>query len=159
MFTCEQNQNLQISVVWMIIHNKIFTKKSKRNSHRTTSLSTQIFRQRACVFANMWWAEIFYCDVIMGVMASQINSFSIVCSTVCSGTDQRKHQSSTQLAFVRGIHRWPVDSPHKTPVTSTMFPFDVIMRHASEHALRNFTELFSRDLMCFASLGGCASTT
>ena len=37
-----------------------------------------------------------------------------VYSTVCSGTDQRKHQSSVSLAFVRGIHRWPVNSPHKS---------------------------------------------
>ena len=29
----------------------------------------------------------------------------------------KKHQSSASLAFVRGIHRWPADSPHKGPVT------------------------------------------
>ena len=29
----------------------------------------------------------------------------------------KKHQSSASLAFVRGIHRWPVKSPHKGPVT------------------------------------------
>ena len=56
------------------------------------------------------------------------NHVSIVCSTFCSGVDQRKHQSSASLAFVRGIHRWPVDSPHKGPLTRQMFPFhDVIM--------------------------------
>ena len=44
--------------------------------------------------------------------------------------DQRKHQSSASLAFVRGIHRWPVNSPHKGPVTQKMFPFDdVIMKY------------------------------
>ena len=48
-----------------------------------------------------------YSDVIMSVMASQITGVSIDCSAVCSGTDQRKHQSSTSLAFVRGIHCWP----------------------------------------------------
>ena len=49
-------------------------------------------------------------------------------STVCSA-DQRKHQSSVSLAFVRGIHRWPVDSPHKGPVTLKMLLFDdVIIR-------------------------------
>ena len=41
----------------------------------------------------------------MGVMASQITSLTIVNSTVYSGADQRKHQSSSSLAFVRGIHR------------------------------------------------------
>ena len=62
--------------------------------------------------------------VIMGVMASQITCLTIVYSTVYSGADQRKHQSSASLAFVRGIHRWPVNSPHKGPVTGKMFPFD-----------------------------------
>ena len=62
-------------------------------------------------------------------MASQIASLTIVYSTVYSGADQRKHQSSASLAFVRGIHRGPVNSPHKWPVTRKMFPFDdVIMR-------------------------------
>ena len=65
-----------------------------------------------------------YDDVIMGAMASQITSFTIVYSTVYSGTDQRKHQSSASLAFLRGIHRGPVNSPHKWPVTRKMFPFD-----------------------------------
>ena len=37
---------------------------------------------------------------------------------------QRKHQSSASLAFVRGIRRWPVNSPHKGPVTRKIFPFD-----------------------------------
>ena len=68
-----------------------------------------------------------YDDVIMGAMASQIISFAIVYSTVYSGADQRKHQSSVPLAFVRGIHRWPVNSPHKRPVTRKMFPFDDVI--------------------------------
>ena len=69
-----------------------------------------------------------YDDVIMGAMASQITSLTIVYSTVYSGADQRKHQSSASLAFVRGIHRGPVNSPHKWPVARKMFPFnDVIM--------------------------------
>ena len=65
--------------------------------------------------------------VIMTMMASQITSLTIVYSTVCSCEDQRKHQSSTSLAFVRGIHRWPVNSPHKGPVTRKMFPFDEVI--------------------------------
>ena len=59
-------------------------------------------------------------DVKMGVMASQINSFTTVYSTVYSGVDQRKHQSFASLAFARGIHRWPVNSPHKWPVTRNL---------------------------------------
>ena len=57
----------------------------------------------------------------MSAMASQIISLTIVYSTVYSGTDQRKHQSSASLAFVRGIRRGPVNSPHKGPVTRKMF--------------------------------------
>ena len=63
----------------------------------------------------------------MSPIASQITGVSIVCSTVCSGADQRKHQSSTSLALVRGIHRWPVVSPHKGPVMGKMFPFDNVI--------------------------------
>ena len=49
----------------------------------------------------------------MSAMASQITSVSIVYSIVWSDPDQRKHQSSVSLAFVTGIHRLPVNSPHK----------------------------------------------
>ena len=63
----------------------------------------------------------------MGTMASQITSLTIVYSTVYSGTDQRKHQRSASVAFVRGFHQWPVNSPHKGPVTQKMFPFDDII--------------------------------
>ena len=73
---------------------------------------------------------IHYNDVIISTMVSQITSLTIIYSAIYSGTDQRKHQSSASLALVRGIHRWPVNSPHKGPVTWKMFPFDdVIMRY------------------------------
>ena len=68
-----------------------------------------------------------YYDVIMDKIASQITSRTIVCSTVYSDADQRKHQSSASLAFVWGIHRGPVNSPHKGPVTRKMFPFDDVI--------------------------------
>ena len=63
----------------------------------------------------------------MSTMASQITSVSVVYSTVCSGPNQRKHQSSASLAFVRGIHRWPVNSSHKGPVTRNIYPFDDVI--------------------------------
>ena len=68
-----------------------------------------------------------YSDVIMSRMASQITSLTIVYSTIYSGADQRKHQSSASPAFVRGVHRWLVNSPHKWPVTQNMFPFDDVI--------------------------------
>ena len=51
-------------------------------------------------------------------------------TTVCSGADQRKYQSFASLAFVRGIHRSPVDSPHKGPITRKMLPFDDVIMTA-----------------------------
>ena len=68
-----------------------------------------------------------YNDIIMKAMASQITSLTIVYSSVYSGADQRKHQSSASLAFVWGIHRGPVNSPHKGPVTRKMFPSDDVI--------------------------------
>ena len=68
-----------------------------------------------------------YCDVIMGAMVSQITSLVIVYSIVNSGADHRKHHSSASLAFVRGIHQWLVNSPHKRPVTRKMFSFDDVI--------------------------------
>ena len=66
----------------------------------------------------------------MGMVASQTTSVSIVYLSVCSGVDQRKHQSYASLAFVWGIHRWPVNSPHKRSVTRKMVPLDdVIMKY------------------------------
>ena len=67
-----------------------------------------------------------YSDVIMSTMASHY-------STVYSGADRTKHQSSTSLTFVRGINRWPVNSPHKMPVTRKIFPFDDIIMHMPDY--------------------------
>ena len=89
------------------------------------------FTQLAANFEGVKWLH--YNDVIMGAIASQITSLTIVNSTVYSGTDQRIHQSSTSLAFVQGIHRGPVNSPHKWPVTWKMFSFDdVFMKKAMQ---------------------------
>ena len=64
----------------------------------------------------------------MTTMASQITNLKVVLLNVYSDADQRKRQSSAPLAFARGIHRGPVNSPHKGPVTRKMFPFhDFIM--------------------------------
>ena len=70
-------------------------------------------------YQHLKW-EHHYNDVIMGAIASQNTSLTIVYSTVYSGADQGKHESSASLAFVRGIHRGPVNSPHKWPVTRKM---------------------------------------
>ena len=67
----------------------------------------------------------------MSVMASQITSLTIVYSIFYSSADQRKYQSSASLAFVRGIHRWLVNSPHKGPVTWKMFTFDDVIMESN----------------------------
>ena len=68
-----------------------------------------------------------YCDVIMGMIASQITSLTIVYSTVYSSIDQRKHQSFASLVFEARIHLLPVNSLRKCPVTPQMFPFDDVI--------------------------------
>ena len=88
------------------------------------SLSMLGFKLTHVSKTGTWWH---YADVMMGAIASQITSRTIVYSTVYSNADQGKHQSSASLAFVRGIHRWPVNSPHKWPVMRKMFPFDYII--------------------------------
>ena len=63
----------------------------------------------------------------MGLMASPITSLILVYWTVYSGADQRKHQSFASLAFGQEIHQWPVNYPHKGPVTRQMFLFDDVI--------------------------------
>ena len=97
---------------------------------------------------------IHYDDVIMTTMASQITSLTIVYSTVYSGADQRKHQSSASLAFVWGIHRGPVNSPHKWPVTRKMFPFDdVIMYRKSSGSQKPRSQTLMSTFEAYFTLG------
>ena len=79
------------------------------------------------VFFDASLTNYHYDHVIMGAIAYQITSLTIVYSAVYSDADQRKHQSSVSLAFVWGIHRGPVNSPHKWPVTRKMVPFDDVI--------------------------------
>ena len=83
-----------------------------------------------------------YNDVIMSAMASQITSLTIVYSTVYSGEDQRKYQSSVSLAFVGGTHRWPVNSPHKEPVAQKMFPFDDVIMNSQFSRIKALNQWF-----------------
>ena len=65
----------------------------------------------------------------MTMLASQITSLTVVYSIVYSGVNQRTHQSSASLAFVREIHRGPVNFPHKWPVARKVFPFDDVIMY------------------------------
>ena len=50
---------------------------------------------------------------------------------------KKKNQSSASLAFVCGIHRGPVNSPHKWPVTREMLPFDDVIMYIPHGCLIN----------------------
>ena len=95
---------------------------------------TQV-RNTDCCIAYRYYSWRHHDYVIMSLIVTQITSLTIVYSTVYSDADQRKHQSSASLAFVWGIHRGPVNSPQKWPVTRKMFPFDdVILEYHSPHS-------------------------
>ena len=82
-----------------------------------------------------------HCDVIMSAIASQITSLTIVYSTVYSG-DQGIHQSSASLAFVRGTHRWPVNSPHKGPACNAK-KASIWWRHHALETCRSDSDIFN----------------
>ena len=94
-----------------------------------------------------------YGDVIMGAIASQITSFTVVYSTVYSDADQRKHQSSASLAFVWGIHRASMNSPHKWPVTRKMFPLMTSSCNLKIVCSIKFAAAFHQFLLTFVGVG------
>ena len=123
------------------LYTRLFIKLKKWHIPSYPTAFTLIFlrkiawKTRERVYHNMEYGALFiqrasyrihYCDVRMCVVASQITSLTIVYSNVYSDAD-KKHQSSGSLAFVWGIHRGPVSSPHKWPVTRKMFPFDDVI--------------------------------
>ena len=113
-------QIYRMSIMWVIIHYRL--SKTMRRCHYRWRKWHKV--QHCAYVFDVEMAVMHYSYVIMGTIASQITSLTIVYSTVYSGAGQRKYQSSASLAFVRGIHRGPVNSPHKWSVTRKMFPFD-----------------------------------
>ena len=69
----------------------------------------------------------------MTAMASQITSLTIVYSNFFHGQIKESIKAPASLAFVRGIHRWPMNSPHKGPVTRKIFQFDDVIMCFSNH--------------------------
>ena len=102
-------------VVCCVVHPPL-GKLPYRDTSNATMWSRGFYLIRCLIFHH-------YDGVIMGTIASQISSLTIV----YFDADQRKYQSSASLAFVRGIHRGPVISLHKWPVTREMLPFDDVM--------------------------------
>ena len=120
--------NMWTSIYITYMYSIVALWESKDIPRRDLALYLRVLRLYCCYIIRYH-----YSDVIVNAMASQIIGVAIVYWTFCSGADERKHQSSASLAFVRGIHRSPVNSPHKRPVTRNMFPFDdVITRWISQ---------------------------
>ena len=113
--------------VWQRPLKKNITSESCKMLIYQNSLLWTCCTQAACNRKGAVVKCSYYDDVIMSAIASQITSLTIVYSTVYPGADQSKHQSSASLAFVWGIHRGPVNSPHKWPLTRKMFPFDDVI--------------------------------
>ena len=113
-----QRSGCVCNVLWKNLMCFIKTCFSIHNKHPIGCQSGQTIR---CVVSGFQKFHF----VIMST-ASQITSVSIVYSAICSGPDQRKHQSSVSLAFLR--------PPHKGPVMQKMLPFDdVIMDNLILH--------------------------
>ena len=108
---------------------KILLAYTKLNAKTQAQVPRLFISTETCSMTRMFVNS---CDMSlqwrhMATMASQINSVTVVYAIVRTDADQRKYQSSASLAFVRGIHRWPVNSPHKVPVTRKKFPFDDVI--------------------------------
>ena len=123
----ERNGNFFIFSMTISVR-KVFSWSVWCELAHTTALSLLSMALRH--FSRSWLRTTYrlhYSSVIMRAMASQITGVLMVCWIVCSCADQRKLKNSASLAFVRGIHRWLVNSPHNGPVTRKMFPLDDVI--------------------------------
>ena len=124
-------------VIYQQLNRSPWPRQFKKKGNGMNITMYKVSRNQLLLVTAIYMAEVMsvdfedwvwhYNDVIISAMASQIISLTIIYSTVDSGADQRKHQSSASLAFVRGIQRWPMKSPHKGPVTRKLFPFDDVI--------------------------------
>ena len=94
-----------------------------------------------------------YSDIIMGTMASQSPASRLFTQPFIQGTDQRKHQSSTSLAFVRGIHRcrwiprtngqWCGKCVHFMTSWWVKTKFNIPLWFVANSYLKHFSDLFN----------------
>ena len=75
------------------------------------------------IWSTGYAAGYHYDDVTWTSWVSNHRSFHCLFNSLC-GPTSKKHQSPRYWPFVRGIHRWPVNSPHRGPVTHKKLPFD-----------------------------------
>ena len=135
-FFCQVYINTRSSVCTWRNKNYLYVKMFHVGSYVIISLCvcheviySSVYKILLVSLTHLPYCRIHYDDVIMTMLASQITSLAVVYSIVYSGVNQRKHQSSASLAFVREIHRGPVNFPHKWPVTRKMFPFDDVIMY------------------------------
>ena len=129
--------------IYKIISAKLHQRRLiKEQVYQTNRHKYHETKQNSMIISNYTLKSSHYGNVIMGAMASQITSVSIVCWTICSGPDERKHQSSASLTFVRGIHRWPVNFPHRGSVMWKMFPFDDIIMADDKYVASFITDMW-----------------
>ena len=93
-----------IVYIYIYIYTYIYTECTQHSARGIHIVCVLLCLLRAPKFILLTLRQPHYSDVIMSAMASQITGVPIVCADVCSSVDQRKHQSSASLAFVRGIH-------------------------------------------------------
>ena len=132
---------------------------------QNNNLTRMVWNTHVChYYLVKWWPN----ECIVSVKVKTIcltlqwrhNKRDGVSNHRCSGADQSKYQTSASLTFMRGIHRWPVNSPHKVPVTRKLFPFDdvimvwrrpagrqaITLTHVSQDVWRCITSLYLDDV-------------
>ena len=86
----------------------------------------------------------------MPTLSSLVATQVVDMTTLAANDEIYHHQSSVSLAFVRGIQWWPVNSPHKCPVTRQMFPFDdIIMNYANSRDLTSFNFVIEHGIIAW----------
>ena len=101
-----------------------------RQCHVVTTTYCVINDNKVGIMATLGFQCRHYNRVIMGTIASQITSFTIVYSIVYSDLFRCRSKKTSKLRLTglcAGNSPGPVNSLHKWPVTWKMFPFDVII--------------------------------
>ena len=80
---------------------------------------------------------------------------------ILNSLSQRRSKKISKLhplAFVRGIHWWPMNSPHKGPVTRKMLPFDDVIMHNKPTLCTSITFVCTRYCQPTCSRGTAMTT-
>ena len=132
-------------------HNGLYCCLFGRNKHQKQPSSEHI---NSSLRQYIHYTCSHYSDVIMSMMASHTTGILVVYWNVCSGADKKNTKAPRHLAFVRGIHRWTVSTPHQGPVTRKMFPFDNVIMYTTwwAHSIKRSNRLFSHIMPHLACL-------